>query len=100
MLNEIIEHLVKAKNVVERDYDLKTSGLVYKNEAIGCIEKLINACNSELSDQKTTRRKVVYNDKLRKGTTRVHRQLQRMLDNGFFSPRVELRRSQVIDEKM
>ena len=88
MIDEFIDHLVKAKIVVEQEYDMKNSSVTCKNEAITAISNLLNACNDQMSAKLPTRRRAVATVAPIK--CRVNRQLQRMLDRGYFSPNIEI----------
>lgn len=88
MIDEFIDHLVKAKIVVEQEYDMKNSSVTCKNEAITAISNLLNACNDQMSAKLPTRRRAVATVAPTK--CRVNRQLQRMLDRGYFSPNIEI----------
>jgi len=88
MVEEFIDHLVKAKIVVEQEYDMKNSSVTCKNEAITTISNLMNACNDQMSAKSSTRRRAVTTFAPTK--CRINRQLQRMLDRGYFSPNIEI----------
>ena len=97
MINEFLDHLVKAKLMVEQDYDMRESTLTFKNEAMMAIENLINACNLELGEKIGSRRRKKPSGDHNFGSDkgRVFRQLKKMLERGYFSPKVVLEKTDV-----